>query len=78
MLRLKEKIKSYKITLLSPIMLFFVTIHTLEDISLLTIGRYAPLSTPLMYGLGLLFSWIIMSGIVHRYFGASHHTHDKD
>jgi len=78
MLQLKKIIASYKITLLSPMMLFFVTLHTIEDISLLTIGKYAPLPTPLMYGLGLIFSWIVMSGIVHRYFSGSHHINDKD
>ena len=78
MFKLKEKVASYKITLLSPMMLFFVSIHTIEDLSLLTIGRYAPLPTPLMYGLGLLFSWAIMSGIVHKYFAGSHTTHDKN
>ena len=83
MSKLKAKLLSYKTTLLSPIMLFFITIHTLEDLSLLTIGKYAPLPTPLMYAFGLLFSWIIMSGVVHRYFGHLHHgksnsTHEHD
>ena len=78
MLRLKKIIASYKVTLLSPMMIFFVTIHTIEDLSLLTIGKYAPLPTPLMYALGLIFSWVVMSGIVHKYFGGLQHTHDKD
>ena len=78
MLRLRKILSSYKITLFSPMMLFFVTLHTMEDRALLTIGKYAPLPTPLMYALGLVFSWVIMSGIVHKYFGGSHHKHDKD
>jgi len=78
MFRWKEKIGSYKLTLLSPVMLFFVTVHTIEDLSLLTIGKYAPLPTPLMYLLGLLFSWVIMTSVVHKYFGGSQHKHDKD
>lgn len=74
---------SYKATLLSPVMLFFITVHTLEDLSLLTIGRFAPLSTPLMYMFGLVFSWVIMSGVVHKYFGhlnskKSNITHEHD
>jgi len=78
MLRLKKRIAAYKVTLFSPMMLFFLTIHTLEDLSLLTIGKYAPLPTPLMYAFGLIFSWVVMSGIVHKYFGGSHNTHDTD
>ena len=78
MLRLRKILSSYKITLFSPMILFFVTLHTMEDLALLTIGKYAPLPTPLMYALGLVFSWVIMSGIVHKYFGGSHHKHDKD
>ena len=78
MLQLKKMVSSYKLTLLSPMMLFFVTIHTIEDLSLLTIGKYAPLPTPLMYGLGLIFSWVVMSGVVHRYLGGSLHKHDNN
>ncbi len=72
---MKEKILSYKNTLLSPVMLFFIVIHTCEDIALLSIGKFAPLPTPIMYMVGLGVSWIVMSGIVHRYFGKILHKH---
>jgi len=72
---MKDKILSFRKTLVSPVMVFFVLIHTLEDITLLSIGRFAPLPTPLMYAVGLGLSWIVMSGIVHRYFGNLHHKH---
>lgn len=72
---MKDRILSFRKTLVSPVMLVFVTIHTCEDITLLSIGRFAPLPTPLMYAVGLGLSWIVMSGIVHRYFGNLHHKH---
>ncbi len=72
---MKQKLLSYKKTLLSPVMIFFIIIHTLEDVTLLSIGKFAPLPTPMMYMVGLGLSWIVMSGIVHRYFGKFHHKH---
>ena len=72
---MKQKLLSYKKTLLSPVMIFFIIIHTLEDVTLLSIGKFAPLPTPMMYMVGLGLSWIVMSGIVHRYFGKLHHKH---
>jgi hypothetical protein len=76
---MKNKILSYKKTLLSPIMLMLIFVHTCEDVALLSIGRFAPLPTPLMYMVGLGLSWVVMSGIVHKYLGVSHHSkHDTD
>ena len=75
---MRKKILSYRQTLVSPVMLLFVLVHTCEDITLLSIGKFAPLPTPMMYMVGLGLSWIVMSGIVHRYFGNLHHKHDKN
>ena len=74
--RLKIAIRSYRTTLFSGVMLGFVTVHTLEDILLMSIGRFVPLPLLAMYGLGLVVSWLVMGCIVNRLMGTSHgHGH---
>ena len=55
----------------------FVGIHTLEDIVLLSIGRFAPVHWLAMYAIGLLASWLVMGALLHRILGKrdphSHH-----
>ena len=46
-------------TLTSGAMLGVLSVHAIEDIALLTIGRFAPLPTPAMYAVGLGLSWIV-------------------
>ena len=46
-------------TLTSGAMCGVLSVHALEDIALLTIGRFAPLPTFAMYAVGLGLSWIV-------------------
>ena len=69
---LKDYLKSYKTTLFSGVMFGFVSIHTLEDILLMSIGRFVPLPLLAMYALGLIVSWLLMGCIVNRFVK---HTH---
>ena len=45
--------------LTSGAMFGVLSVHALEDIALLTIGRWAPLPTPAMYAVGLGLSWLV-------------------
>lgn len=45
--------------LTSGAMFGVLSVHALEDIALLTIGRFAPLPTPAMYAVGLGLSWLV-------------------
>ena len=65
-------LKSYISTLFSGAMLGFVGIHTLEDIILLSIGRFAPVPLLAMYALGLAMSWLVMGALLHKVLGRSH------
>ena len=47
-------------------MMGFVAIHTLEDILLMSIGRFVPIPLFAMYGMGLIVSWLMMGCIVNR------------
>jgi hypothetical protein len=46
-------------TLTSGAMVGVLSVHALEDIALLTVGKYAPIPTPAMYAVGLGLSWIV-------------------
>ena len=50
----------------SSVMMGFVAIHTLEDILLMSIGRFVPLPLIAMYAMGLVVSWLMMGCIVNR------------
>ena len=75
--KVKKAIHSYRITLFSGVMLGFVSVHTLEDILLMSIGRFVPLPLLAMYALGLVLSWLVMGVIVNRLIGrpGGHHGH---
>ena len=66
---LKTAIRSYRTTLFSSVMMGFVSVHTLEDILLMSIGRFLPVPLLAMYGLGLIVSWLVMGVIVNRMMG---------
>ena len=71
-------LQSYRSTLFSTVMMGFVAIHTLEDILLMSIGRFVPLPLIAMYGMGLIVSWLLMGCIVNRLFkrlGMNIHDH---
>ena len=59
-------LQSYRSTLFSTVMMGFVAIHTLEDILLMSIGRFVPVPLLAMYGMGLIVSWLMMGCIVNR------------
>jgi hypothetical protein len=67
--RLKKYIHSYRITLFSTTMLGLLSVHTLEDILLMSIGRFLPLPLFAMYAIGLCLSWLVMGMIVNRLLG---------
>jgi len=75
---LKNYLQSYKATLFSGVMMGFVSIHTLEDVLLMSIGRFLPVPLLAMYGLGLVISWLLMGCIVNRLLnklGVKPHSH---
>ena len=72
MVKMMKKIvtylQSYRSTLFSSVMLGFVAIHTLEDMLLLSIGRFVPVPLVVMYAIGLIVSWLLMGCLVNRLF----------
>ena len=66
-------IRAYIATLFSGAMIGLVGIHTLEDIILLSIGRFDPLPLIAMYALGLAMSWLEMGALLHKVLGHKHH-----
>ena len=75
--RLKIAIRSYRTTLFSGMMLGFVTVHTLEYVLLISIGRFLPVPLIAMYALGLVVSWLVMGCIINRVIGTSHTPHEQ-
>ena len=59
-------LQSYRSTLFSTVMMGFVAIHTLEDILLMSIGRFLPVPLIAMYAMGLIVSWLLMGCLVNR------------
>jgi hypothetical protein len=53
-------------TLTSGVMASVLALHALEDVVLLTIGKFAPLPVPLMYAVGLGLSWIVFGLLLVR------------
>ena len=51
--------KRYLTTLTSGAMLSVLSVHALEDIVLLSIGRFAPVPTLVMYAVGMGLSWLV-------------------
>ena len=78
MKELRTYLQSYRATLFSSVMLGFVAIHTMEDILLMSIGRFVPLPLIAMYAMGLIVSWLLMGCVVNRLFkrlGMNIHDH---
>jgi hypothetical protein len=69
---LVKSLKGYIHTLFSGAMVGLVSIHTLEDILLMSIGRFVDLPLFLMYGIGLLVSWVLMGLLINRFFKHKH------
>jgi hypothetical protein len=75
---LKNYLQSYKATLCSGVMIGIVSVHTLEDVLLMSIGRFLPVPLLAMYGLGLILSWLLMGCIVNWFLkrvGVTTHNH---
>lgn len=70
--RIKQAVRSYTSTLFSTLMLGVVSIHTLEDIALMSIGRFVPLPLFAMYALGLALSWLVMGLLFNHMLGKTH------
>ena len=45
-------------------MLLVLVVHTMEDIVLISIGRFVPLPVPALYAIGLCLSWLVMGRII--------------
>ena len=65
-----------KRTFFGGVLLSFVGVHTLEDIMLLSIGRFLPVPTLAMYAIGLIVSWIVMAALVKKFGGQHKHVPD--
>ena len=70
--------RGYLGTLFSAATFGLVGIHTLEDIVLLSIGRFAPVPVPAMYVIGLLALWLVMGGLLHKILGRKNEHHQKE
>ena len=55
---------NYARTLFSGAMLTVLVAHTLEDIVLISIGRFLPVPIPALYAIGLGLSWLVMGRII--------------
>jgi hypothetical protein len=55
---------NYTRTLFSGAMLTVLVAHTLEDIVLISIGRFLPVPVPALYAIGLCLSWLVMGRII--------------
>ena len=58
--------KRYLTTLTSGAMLSVLSVHALEDIVLLSIGRFAPVPTLVMYAVGMGFSWLVFGVVLAK------------
>ena len=58
--------KRYLTTLTSGAMISVLSVHALEDIVLLSIGRFAPVSTLLMYAVGMGLSWLVVGVVLSK------------
>ena len=65
-------LKAYCTTLFSGLMAGVIAVHTIEDVILLSIGRFLPVPIWAMYAIGLLTSWLILSGLMHSTMQRSH------
>ena len=59
-------IKTYIKSLISGATMMALGVHFVEDVSLISIGRWLPLPWWAVYAIGILFSWIMLAGIINR------------
>jgi hypothetical protein len=53
-------------TLTSGAMLGVLSVHALEDVVLLSIGKFAPVPTLTMYAVGLGLSWVVFGVVLAK------------
>jgi len=56
----------YLKTMTSGATLMALGVHFIEDLSLISIGRWLPLPWWAAYAIGIGFSWIMLAGIINR------------
>ena len=56
----------YLKTMISGATLMALGVHFIEDVSLISIGRWLPLPWWTVYAIGIGFSWIMLAWIINR------------
>ena len=57
---------NYIKTLIGGATLMALGVHFLEDVALISIGRWLPLPWWAVYAIGIGFSWMMLAGIINR------------
>jgi hypothetical protein len=57
---------NYVKTLLGASTLVVLSVHFIEDVALISIGRWLPLPWWAVYAIGIGFSWLMLAGIINR------------
>ena len=57
---------NYVKTLLGASTLVVLGVHFIEDVALISIGRWLPLPWWAVYAIGIGFSWMMLAGIINR------------
>ena len=57
---------NYVKTLLGASTLVVLGVHFIEDVALISIGRWLPLPWWAVYAIGIGFSWLMLAGIINR------------
>ena len=50
----------------NAVTLLFVVIHLMEDVALISLGRFLPLPVYVLYPVGLLVSAVVMREVIQR------------
>jgi len=58
--------RTYIKTLISGATMMALGVHFIEDVSLISIGRWLPLPWWAVYAIGIGFSWVMLAGISNR------------
>ena len=58
--------KTYVKTLMSGATMMALGVHFVEDVGLISIGRWLPLPWWAVYAIGIGFSWVMLAGIINR------------
>ena len=57
---------NYIKTLIGGATLMALGVHFIEDVALISIGRWLPLPWWAVYAIGIGFSWLMLAGIINR------------